>query len=127
MRLAWIPLFLLLSCAQPIDAPVTTTLPAIALGPEYVPFDGVYTFSFPGYHLTVDFEGNVARAECVTANATVRFRYMFTLDGGTITTYAGEYPIIWHFECERYPYRWDGTTLIVTDPVNDRILVLAKE
>ena len=127
----------LLSCAQP-SSPVmqstAATVPVIitlvkVIGPEYDAFLGnfIHTDS-RGFKVLVSFLGkDKCMAVCITANATVYLDYTFVLDKDTITTYNGTYPIIWWFECINYPYRWDDAdTLIVTDPVNNRVLTLRR-
>jgi len=127
--------FILLSCEQPIitsnTVPVTTSevITENTLGPEYNAFNGdfIHTDS-RGFKVLVSFLGkDKCMAVCITANATVYLNYTFVLDNGTITTYKGTYPIIWWFECANYPYEWqDADTLIVTDPVNNRVLTLRR-
>jgi hypothetical protein len=125
-------LTLVLSCSQPSDAALAPSSASgdnseVVLGSDYAPFDGTFSGNGIGYFVHVTFDKNKARATCTTANATVQFLYTFVLDKGTITTYVGEYPIIWWFECKQYPYVWDGGSLIITDPVNNRVLTLKKE
>jgi hypothetical protein len=124
-------LTLVLSCSQPSDATLTPSSASdeaseVVLGSEYTPFDGTFSGNGIGCFVSVTFDKNKARASCSTS-VTVNFLYTFVLDKGTITTYLGEYPIIWWFECKRYPYVWDGDSLIITDPVNNRVLTLKKE
>jgi hypothetical protein len=131
-------LTLVLSCSQPSDATLT---PSCAVGDtltptlsaDYALFDGTFSgrgaFSGnndAGCFVRVTFDKNKAAVSCTTSNAKVYFVYTFVLDNGTITTYEGEYSIIWWFECKRYPYVWDGGSLIITDPINNRVLTLKR-
>jgi len=130
--IVFLALSLIISCSSPTDAtlPPSSASESISeptLGAEYAPFDGAFSGNGIGCFVRVTFDKDKARATCTTANATVQFLYTFVLDKGTITTYVGEYPIIWWFECKRYPYEWDGDRLIITDPVNNRVLSLKKE
>lgn len=131
--------FTLLSCEQPIPiTPVKTTttiaptpviVPEVVLGPEYTPFSGDFIYADGrGFTVLVSFlGGDDVLAVCITANATVYLRYDMVLDNGTLTTYDGAYPIIWWFQCVNFPYRWDNAdTLVVTDPVNNRVLALRR-
>jgi hypothetical protein len=136
-------LTLVLSCSQPSDATLTPSSASdeaseVVLGSEYAPFVGTFSGrgTFPGCYgwrydagcfVRVTFDKNTASVSCITRNVIVYFGYTFVLDNETITTYEGEYPIIWWFECKRYPYVWDGGSLIITDPVNNRVLTLKKE
>ena len=134
MKLLLLPVIIfLISCSQPTayDPPTTTTttIPEDRLGPEYDAFYGDFAYTdYRGFKVLVSFLGDdKAMSVCITANATIYTDYTFTLDNGTITTYDGEYPIIWYFECKGYPYVWeDADTLIVTDPVNNRTLTLRR-
>jgi hypothetical protein len=126
----FLALILVLSCSQLSDATSTPSSASggnseMVLGSDYAPFDG--TFSGNGCFVSVTFDKNKALVSCTTSNAICYFVYTFVLDNGTITTYLGEYPIIWWFECKRYSYVWDGGSLIITDPVNNRVLTLKKE
>lgn len=108
--------------------PIITT-PEKVLGPEYDAFDGDFIYADGrGFTVLVSFLGeDKAMAVCITANAKPYFNYVFTLDNGTITTYNGTYPIIWWFQCVSFPYRWDNAdTLVVTDPVDNRVLTLRR-
>jgi hypothetical protein len=125
-------LALVLSCSQPSDATLTPSSASdgnseVVLGSDYTPFAGTFSGNGIGCFVSVTFDKNKARATCTTANATVQFLYTFVLDNGTIMTYLGEYPIIWWFECKRYPYVWDGGSLIIADSINNRVLTLKKE
>jgi len=143
--LALIMAFVLFSCEQPTPTtpipivPIkitttttvttTTTIPEKILGPEYAPFNGDFSYKDGrGFDVLVSFSKDKVAVTTTTANAVVYSRYTFVLENGTITTYNGVYPIIWYFECIKYPYRWDDTnTLIVTDPVNNRVLTLRRK
>jgi hypothetical protein len=109
-------------------SPVTTTTIEVVLGPEYDSFNGDFSYEDGrGFSTFVSLDGDTAEVTCVTMNATVYFRYTIILHDGTITTCMKEYPIIWYFECIDYPYRWDDAdTLVVTDPVNSRVLTLRR-
>lgn len=131
----------LLSCEQPIPVtPVkaTTTatitsapvvVPEKVLGPEYDAFLGDFEhIDSRGFRVLVSFLGeDKCMAVCITANAKPYFNYDFVLHNSTITTGDGKNPLIWWFKCKDYPYRWDDAdTLIVTDPVNNRVLTLRR-
>jgi hypothetical protein len=125
-------LTLVLSCSQPSDATLTPSSASggnseVVLGSDYAPFAGTFSGNGIGCFVGVTFDKNKAVVSCTTSNTICYFVYTFVLDKGTITTYLGEYPIIWWFECKRYPYIWDGSSLIITDPVNNRVLTLKKE
>ena len=97
------------------------------LSADYAPFDGQFWGNGVGCTVGAKFDKNTVFVTCITANAIVYFNYTFVLDNGIITTYEGEYPIIWWFQCKRYPYEWVGDVLIITDPINNRVLSLKKE
>jgi hypothetical protein len=92
-----------------------------------MPFDGTFSGNGIGCFVCVTFDKNKVAVSCKTRRVTVYFDYTFVLDKGTITTYKGEYPIIWWFQCKQYPYVWNGDVLTITDPVNNRVLTLEKE
>ena len=128
----FLALSLVLSCSSPTDAALTPPdavgdILTPTLSADYAPFQGTFSGNGIGCFVSVTLDKNNAYVTCTTANATVQFLYTFVLDKGTITTYVGEYPIIWWFECKQYPYVWDGSSLIITDPVNNRTLILEKE
>jgi hypothetical protein len=130
--IAFLALSLVLSCSQPSDATLTPSgaygsNSEVVLGSDYTPFNGTFSGNGIGCFVSVTFDKNKATISCTTSHAICYFAYIFVLDKGTITTYEGEYPIIWWFECKRYPYVWDGGSLIITDPVNNRVLTLNKE
>jgi hypothetical protein len=130
--IVFLALSLIISCSSPRDAtlPPSSSSGSIiepALSADYAPFDGTFSGNGIGCFVRVTFDKNKVAVSCKTRRVTVYFDYTFVLDKGTITTYEGEYPIIWWFECKRYPYVWDGDSLIITDPVNNRVLSLKKE
>ena len=106
----------------------SSTAPEKVFGPEYASFDGKFSYvDGRGFSVFVEFIGDKADVMTLTANALVYSRCTFVLVNGTISTYKGIYPIIWYFECVDYPYVWqDADTLIVTDPVNNRVLTLRR-
>lgn len=130
--IAFLTLLLVISCVQPENATLT---PSSAFGgnstptlsADYAPFDGQFWGNGVGCTVGAKFDKNTVFVTCITANAIVYFDYTFVLDNGTITTYDGEYPIIWWFQCKQYPYEWVRDGLIITDPVNNRVLILEKE
>ncbi len=126
----------LLSCEQPLPvAPIVVptvapvTVQEKVLGPAYDAFTGDFIYEDSrGFKVLVGFLGeDKVMAVCITTNVHLYLNYTFTLGNGTITTYEGAYPLIWWFECKNFPYRWeDADTLIVTDPVNNRVLTLRR-
>ena len=130
--IVFLALLLVVSCKMPTDATLPPSCPSESpsdptLSSDYAPFNGQFWGNGIGCTVGAKFTGNSVYVTCITANALVHFRYTFVLDNGTITTYDGEYPIIWWFQCKQYPYEWVGDNLIITDPVNNRTLILEKE
>jgi hypothetical protein len=128
--ITFLALSLILSCSQPSNAALTPSSvfggsSEVMLGSDYALFNGTFSGNGIGCFISVTFDKNKASVSCSTS-VTVNFIYTFVLDNGTITTYEDEYPIIWWFECKRYPYVWDGSSLIITDPVNNRVLMLKR-
>jgi len=125
-------LFLVLSCTQPENATLTPSSTfggnlEPTLSADYDPFDGQFWGKGVGCTVGADFDKNMVYVTCITANAIVHMKYEFVLNNGTITTIFTKSPIIWWFQCEQYPYEWDGDRLIITDPINNRVLTLEKE